>query len=324
MSDHQDFSRKRMPWLRSGFDLEGYVGALAAWLVGILLGILWGPLFWIGFVAAVVILFATRTAERTPPRGDNLIISPCDGIVVSTQGATPPSELRLDGEGWTRLRISAGPTASNGIYAPIDGAVDHIIQETGDPTAFAATKPDRLGLAGVYISLESGERATGMRLATGGLGPRLELSSEPGDAVRLGRNIGTMRLGGWCDIYVPPNASLVIEPGQTLIGGETVIAEFGNGQTKDDTFEVKPEAAVAPLPDPDEVASTTALEEETSEPELVSDVAAEGEPEDELTLEEVAETAETDAPADHDEDDDVKEMFARLRKEASKVQDDEP
>ena len=46
MSD-EDFSRKSFPWLRSGFDLEGYVGALAAWLVGILMGILWGPLFWL-------------------------------------------------------------------------------------------------------------------------------------------------------------------------------------------------------------------------------------------------------------------------------------
>ena len=58
MSD-EDFSRKSFPWMRAGFDLEGYVGALAAWLVGILMGIVWGPLFWLGFFAAIVILFAT-------------------------------------------------------------------------------------------------------------------------------------------------------------------------------------------------------------------------------------------------------------------------
>ena len=80
MSD-EDFSRKSFPWLRAGFDLEGYVGALAAWLVGILMGIVWGPLFWIGFLAAIVILFATRTAERTPPEGEALITAPVDGLV---------------------------------------------------------------------------------------------------------------------------------------------------------------------------------------------------------------------------------------------------
>lgn len=311
MSDNQDFSRMRMPWLRSGFDLEGYVGAIAALLVGFLLATFWWPLFLIGLFGALVILLATRTAERTPPRGDNLIIAPCDGIVVSTHGATPPSELRLEGEGWIRLRISAGPVASNGICAPMDGAIDHIIQETGDPSAFAASKPDRPGLAVAFVSLESGDRATGMRLATGGLGPRLELSSEPGDAVRLGRNIGTMRLGGWCDIYLPASSGLVVEPGQTLIGGETVIAEFDGGGMV--------HAPITSEAEELDVEASSVAEEVTAE--LVED--DEDAPIEDLTLEAVAETTELSEAEVRDEDEDVKEMFARLRKEASKVQDDD-
>jgi len=251
MSDTDaDLSRATFPWLRSGFDLEGYVGALAAWLVGILLGLLWAPLFWIGFIAAIVILLATRTAERTPPVGDGLLSAPCDGMVVAISGANPPSELRLEGGGWTRVRVSVGPTKSNGIYAPMDGAVDHIIRETGDPSAFAAMKVDRPGLAAAFVSFESGDRATGLRLATGGLGPRLEIASEPGDAVRLGRNIGTLRLGGWCDIYVPSGARIEIRPGQTLIGAETVLARFDGGMA--DLFETQPAedgiVPTAPLP----------------------------------------------------------------------------
>ena len=227
MSLHEtDLSQHRFPWLRSGFDLEGWVGALAAWLVGILLGIVWGPLFWIGVAAAVLILMATRTSHRSPPGDVDLIVTPTDGTLVSIGGATPPDELRLEGEKWTRLRISVGPMTSNGLYAPMDGAIDHIIRETGDPAAIAAMRPDRAGLSVIYVALESGARALGMRLATGGLGPRLELLSEPGDAVRLGRQIGILRLGGWCDLYVPEGARITAWPGQTLIGSETVLASF--------------------------------------------------------------------------------------------------
>lgn len=226
MSENTDFSLKRFPWLRSGFDLEGYVGALAAWLVGLLLGALWSPLFWIGFIGAIVILFATRTAERTPPKSTDVLVTPVDGIVVDIARAAPPAELRLAGGDWTRVRISVGPTKTNGIYAPIDGELDHIILENGDPAAFAAMSVDRPGLAVAYVSLESGERATGMRLATGGLGPRLEVRAEAGDAVRLGRNIGTMRLGGWCEVYVPADIEVDVIEGQTLIGSETVLARF--------------------------------------------------------------------------------------------------
>lgn len=227
MSPHEtDLSQRRFPWLRSGFDLEGWVGALAAWLVGILLGIIWAPLFWIGVAAAILILLATRTAERNPPSNIDLIVTPTDGTLVSIGGATPPDELRLEGEGWTRIRISVGPTASNGLYAPIDGAIDHIIRETGDPAAFAAMRPDRAGLSVIHVALESGLRSLGMRFATGGLGPRLDLISEPGDAVRLGRQIGVLRLGGWCDLYLPAGVQVQAWPGQTLIGSETVLATF--------------------------------------------------------------------------------------------------
>ncbi|MEM7491774.1 MAG: phosphatidylserine decarboxylase [Pseudomonadota bacterium] len=287
MNDTGDLSGKRFPWARSGFDLEGYVGALAAWLVGILLSILWSPLFWIGFIAAIIILFATRTAERTVPERDDALVAPCDGIVVSVGGAAAPDELRLGGTGWTRVRLSAGPMATNGLYAPIAGEVDHIIRETGDPGAFYAGKPDKPGLVVAYISFVSDDRSSGYRVATGGLGPRLEIASEAGDAVRTGRNIGTMRLGGWCDLYVPSGAVVDIAPGQTVIGGETIIAHF------DVTHSVQDDRPV--------------LESESSETDDIDDI-----------LESDTDTS----PSEIDEADDVNEMFERLRSEARKAQDD--
>lgn len=300
-----DYSRERFPWMRGGFDLEGYVGALAALLVGILLGYVFGILFWIGFIAAVIILFATRTAERTAPEAEDLIVAPTDGMVVSVGGATAPSELRLEGTDWTRVRVSIGPTKTNGIHAPMDGAIDHIIRETGDPAAFAAMKPDRPGLAVAYVSVQSGERAIGMRFATGGLGPRLEINSEAGDAVRLGRNIGTLRLGGWCDIYVPASVQVLPMPGQTLICSETILGRFGDAVAVQ-----SPPAQSEPEPE--------SIDEDTK-PE--TEAAPVIDKEDELTLEALQGKDEAKASTSDDDEEDVSEMFARLRQEAQKMQD---
>lgn len=294
MSETGDLSDKRFPWARSGFDLEGYVGALAAWLIGILLGILWDPLFWIGFLAAVVILFATRTAERTTPTIEGAIVAPCDGVVVSVSGAAAPDELRLEGSGWTRVRISAGPMATNGLYAPMAGEVDHIIRETGDPAAFYAAKPDKPGLAVAYVSFVAGGQATGYRAATGGLGPRLEIASEAGDAVRMGRNIGTMRLGGWCDLYVPQGAHVELLPGQSVIGAETVIARFGQHSAARTTDETPVQEGV------------------TSTPDYIEDVFAD---------EPVIDDASADPFTPDEDEGDVSEMFERLRAEARKAYD---
>ncbi|MEM1147293.1 MAG: phosphatidylserine decarboxylase [Pseudomonadota bacterium] len=305
MSD-SDFSRHNLPWLRGGFDLEGYVGALAAWLFGILLGYIWSPLFWIGFIAAVVILFATRTAQRTSPDGEGLIVAPTDGVIVAIAGAAPPDELRLTGTGWTRVRVSIAPNKTNGIYAPMDGAIDHVIREIGDPAAFYALKPDRPGLSLAYVAFESAERALGVRLATGGLGPRLEVDHEAGDAVRLGRKIGTLRLGGWCDLYLPAGTEILLKPGQTVIGSETVLARFG-----DATERPVPQKAADPEPVPAEP-------EPVAEPAV--DPAPEMDAEDETKLDALTSDEEPSEPVPENEED-VTEVIEKLRSEARKIED---
>ena len=70
-SDEQEFARKKFPWARGAFELEGLVAAAGAWVVGLLLGMLWAPLFWLGFAAAGVCLLAGRRAggSGAPPGG---------------------------------------------------------------------------------------------------------------------------------------------------------------------------------------------------------------------------------------------------------------
>lgn len=328
MSD-TDISHSRFAWLRSGFDLEGYVGALAAILIGLLLSMFWGPLFLLGLVGAGIALLGTRTAERTPPLGDGLIVAPTDGIVVSVNTAEPPVELRLPSGEWTRVRVSVAPSHSNGVHAPMDGALGHIIRETGDPAAFAAMRAERPGLAVMFFTLASGEDTVGVRLATGGLGPRLEMELESEDAVRLGRIIGTLRLGGWCDVYIP--SGLMVEPrvGQTLVGSETVLARWTGARA------ASPLDVVVETVTKDTSAPPTILPETSAEPEadaapmveVVTETQEADTPDadDALTLEKIAgaiKDAEPD-PVDDEADEDVSEMFERLRREVRKNDTDD-
>lgn len=213
-------------WARTGFDLEGIVGALAAWLVGILLGSLWSPLFWLGFVAAIIVLTATRKQTRTPPEMANLVIAPCDGIVQSVTRAVPPAELRLGGAERLRLRISSSPLSTNPIYAVMNGEIVSLIVEDADPSVIFASEPDIPGLAIAHIAYESLGQSVGCVVATGGFGPRLEVLSETGDPVRAGRIVGKRRLGGWCDVYLDADARVLVRAGQTLIGAETMLCRL--------------------------------------------------------------------------------------------------
>jgi phosphatidylserine decarboxylase len=221
-----EIERRSMPWLNVVFDWEGVAAAAAAFLAALLLGWIWSPLFWIGFTAMVAALAAGRWSRRTPPDIVDGVVAPCDGIVLSIERSEPPTALRLSTEDTVRVRISSSPIASNKLYTPIAGGVDLISLAQGEPNVPVAFRPDDDGLTRAYVTFESAGEQAGMALATGGLGPRLELMVETGDVVRLGRAFATRRLGGWCDLYLPASMAVLVWPGQTLVGGETVIGRL--------------------------------------------------------------------------------------------------
>jgi len=224
MSD--EIERRSMPWLNIVFDWEGVAAAAGAFLAALLLGWIWGPLFWIGFAAMLVALAAGRWTRRLPPDVADGVVAPCDGVVLSIERSEAPTGLRLSSSRVVRVRISSSPVSTNKLYTPIAGGVDLISLTQGEPSVPVAFRPDDDGLTRAYVTFESAGEQAGIAIATGGLGPRIDINVEAGDVVRLGRPFGTRRLGGWCDLYLPDSLTVLIWPGQTLIGGETVIGRL--------------------------------------------------------------------------------------------------
>lgn len=299
--------RARFAWARSGFDLEGLVGAVAAWLAGVLLGLLWDPLFWIGFLAALVILLAARRVRRNPPDVASAIVAPVDGVVVNAQRLAPPAELRLTGEESVRIRIASSPASPNPILSPIAGEVEAILMETGDPSVVMAMEPDTHGLSNAYLTLKGQTGQVGLRVATGGLGPRLDIDLETGDPVRLGRQLGKRRLGGWCDVYLPADLSAAVWPGMTLVAGETVLAARARPERTGASTPREEEAAPQPVTEP---AERPAEPVETAEAQTDTPPRTDTTPAAEKAADPDDETARDPA--------DPSEMFARLR---SRVED---
>lgn len=271
MADHANDFNSQRPWARTGFDIEGWVLALAALLFGIYAGTLWYPLFIIGVVGAGIALAATRRVERSMPEGAFIALAPCDGVVSSVDKAVPPAELELGGDEFVRVRISSSPFSPNPVFAPVTGAVTASAFEEGDPSRLFASSPDLGGLEVSYLTIGSGKDAVGLKIMTAGFGPRLDVETETGDLLRAGRKFAKRRLGGWCDIYLPAGTEAAVWPGQTLVGGETELAII------DDTWVVRdnssgdekaeePEERSEPIPDVDlETLGTSHVSPETDE-----------------------------------------------------------
>ncbi|RIJ22091.1 hypothetical protein D1224_11020 [Henriciella barbarensis] len=282
-------SHKTFPWFRSGFDLEGVVGFLAAWLLGILLAMLWEPLFWLGFIPGVIILFATRTAERVTPQAADHLTSPCDGVVVSVEETEAPEGLRMAGPA-VRIRVASSPVSNNNVHAPISGSIDRIECLEGEPKAVIAMKAEAEGLARLSAVFSNDAIRTGFVFASGGLGPRLVTKSDAGDRVAKGKTVATRRLGGWCDVYIPARSPgrCIVQPGRTLTGGETILWDLSlSSAATDEPSAYTPETSVRDYSDTDVSGLASIAATGAAAPEVMPEQIVESdEPLDEATPEE--------------------------------------
>ena len=300
-SRSQEFNTRR-PWARTSFDIEGLVGALAALLFGIFAGGFWYPLFVVGFLAAAIVLAATRRVERSMPNGEFRVIAPCDGVVSSVDKASPPSEFEFGGEDLVRVRISSSPLSPNNLFAPVTGAVTASAFDEGEPSRLLATDPDLGGLEVAYLAIGSGRDAVGLKLSCAGFGWRLDVETETGDMLRAGRTFAKRRLGGWCDVYLPATLEASVWPGQTIIGGETELAALS------DTWVVNDDPPADLKEAPIEIdAATIETEPEIDLEELGNAYS---------TTETKAETAAPASP-----EDETAKLFEKLRREAQGIED---
>lgn len=296
MSD--EYERRSMPWMSIVIDWEGVAAAAAAFLAALLLGSIWAPLFWIGFAAMLAGLAAGRWSRRSPPDIADGVVAPCDGVIVSIERAEPPTALRMSPESLVRIRISASPLSTNKIYTPISGGVDLISLSQGEPSVPVAFRPEEEGLTRAYVTFESSGEQAGIALASGGLGPRIDLNVEVGDVVRLGRAFATRRLGGWCDLFLPAGMAVMVWPGQTLIGGETVIGRLRAEAAGTYGFDAEEADITEPKRAPAEAVAAAGTEEAAAEEEDYFD--------------DYPEPDEVSAPED------PAAIFARLREAARK------
>jgi phosphatidylserine decarboxylase len=199
------------------------LGCLALMGIGVFISL------WLTLVALFLGLFCLyffRDPDRVPPARTGAILAPADGRVVSIAPGVPPAELGLGPA--TRWRISIFLSVLN-VHVnrvPTAGTVTRIAYRHG---AFLNASMDKASDANernaIAIRLPDGRELVVVQIA-GLIARRILCSIREGDAVRGGDRLGIIRFGSRTDLYLPEGVQPLICEGQTMIGGETVVAEF--------------------------------------------------------------------------------------------------
>jgi phosphatidylserine decarboxylase len=197
-------------------------GALAA-----IAFFVWQPLGWIGLGITVWVYYFFRDPERVTPERPGVMVSPADGVVSLLEPAVPPAELGLgDGE---MMRISVFMSVFNCHVnrVPAAGRITRVAYRPGKflnaSLDKASADNERNGLA---IDLPDGRRYGVVQIA-GLVARRILCWVGEGQEMATGARFGLIRFGSRLDIYLPEGATPLVAIGQTMVAGETVIADLG-------------------------------------------------------------------------------------------------
>jgi phosphatidylserine decarboxylase len=57
---------------------------------------------------------------------------------------------------------------------------------------------------------------------------RIRCDVKPGHRLRPGQHYGLIRFGSRLDVYLPPGVAALVAVGQTMVAGETVLADLAS------------------------------------------------------------------------------------------------
>jgi len=207
---------------------EGWKFVAIFFVVSLLLGLLWKPLMWIGFVLTAWCAYFFRDPERLTPQDDDLVISPADGRVSAVAMVTPPVELELGDQPMLRISVFMNVFNCHVNRAPMRGRILRVAYRAGKflnaDLDKASQENERNGLV-----IESAHGQIGVVQIAGLVARRILCWTDGGEDLVAGERFGLIRFGSRLDVYLPAGAVPQVAVGQTAVGGETVIAVFGGG-----------------------------------------------------------------------------------------------
>ena len=184
---------------------------------------------WLAVFGAAFLLFCLyffRDPDRVPPPRDGVIVAPADGKVVSVRTAVPPDELALGTQPRWQVGIFLSVLDVHVNRVPAAGIVERIAYRRGAyiNAAFDKASEDNERNA-IAIRLPDGRSLAVVQIA-GLIARRIVCSLREGDSVRTGERFGIIRFGSRTDVYLPDGVRPLVAEGQTMIGGETVLAQL--------------------------------------------------------------------------------------------------
>jgi phosphatidylserine decarboxylase len=217
----------RLPIHREGWP---YI-ALAALINAALFALwLWAGLAFLPITLWCILFF--RDPERKAPQGRGLVISPADGKLLPVIRAVPPPELGLGDSPRVRLSIFMDVFNVHVNRMPVTGRVTALNYRHGRFFNASLDKSsehnERMAIRVEPEEENRGSDGLAVVQIAGLIARRIKCDLLEGQSVRRGERFGIIRFGSRLDVYLPPDATVLVRQNQRVRAGETVLAKLAS------------------------------------------------------------------------------------------------
>jgi phosphatidylserine decarboxylase len=200
------------------FHKEVSAALIILFLLVVFFYFIYKPLFIISLIFLIFTFYFFRDPERVVPIGDDILVSPADGLITNI------TEIKEGKKLYTKVSIFLSIFNVHIQRLPISGEVtkvDYIegkfINATLDK---ASDENERL-----KITLKNGNNLIYVTQIAGLIARRIVNYVKPNENINQGDRYGIIKFGSRVDIEFPNNFKLLVNEGQQCIGGETIIAQ---------------------------------------------------------------------------------------------------
>jgi phosphatidylserine decarboxylase len=185
---------------------------------------------WIGIILTIWCYYFFRDPVRSTPTRGGLVVSPADGVISLIEDAVPPSELGMGPQALTRVSVFMNVFNCHVNRAPVEGEITAIAYRPGK---FLNASLDKASVDNernsLCIKMEDGRQIAVVQIA-GLVARRIVCFAKTQQHLRTGERFGLIRFGSRLDVYLPEGVAPLVALGQTMVAGESVLADLQSGE----------------------------------------------------------------------------------------------
>ena len=199
--------------------------AIAAAVTAVLF-LIWHPLGWLATGLTIWVYYFFRDPARSVPLREGLVVSPADGVVSLIGPAVPPEGLGFGPEPLTRVSVFMSVFNCHVNRAPVEGTVTAVVYRPGKFFNAALDKASSDNERNALRIDAAGGQSIAVVQIAGLVARRIVCFVQSGRRLQTGERFGLIRFGSRLDVYLPAGVAPLVTLGQTMVGGETILADL--------------------------------------------------------------------------------------------------